>query len=298
MVSELSIPVQRLTWTDVLALDGPTLALGMLFVVVGLTSFLLRPYTASSWALLALVCAIASVLQGQALYLARNTVLTTVYFRLTVGFAACVAFHGGLAFPVPHPLLLRRPRIVLGVYAIGLSIAVLQLAAWANDWVTAFRYVGGGLDTSVMLVSVLFFVGRCCILAVRAADPIVAQRARILVAGTVFGVGPVVTASFLRSAFQTVVVDMRLVYWSLTLLLVALGYLTLRHDLLNARIAARRAVIYAGVVGVLTWVAIAAGRGARVRRGGHAVPAAVLVAALRCAAQRLAVPASAHGSPT
>ena len=65
VVSELSIPVQRLTWTDVLALDGPTIALGVLFVVVGLTSFLLRPYTASSWALLALGCAIAGVLQGR-----------------------------------------------------------------------------------------------------------------------------------------------------------------------------------------------------------------------------------------
>ena len=256
VISELSIPVQPLTWTDVLALDGPTLALGMLFVVVGLTSFLLRPYTASSWALLALGCAIGSVLQGQALYIAERTVLTTVYFRLTVGFASCVALHGGLAFPVPHPLLSRRPRILLGVYAIGLTIAVLQLAAWASGRVGVFRYVGGGLDTTVLLVSVLFFVGRCCVLAVRGGDPIVTQRARILLAGTVFGVGPVVTVNFLRSALQTVVVDMRLVYWSLTLLLVALGYLTLRHDLLNARIAARRAVIYAGVVGVLTCVAV------------------------------------------
>jgi len=136
VVSELSIPVQRLTWTDVLALDGPTIALGVLFVVVGLTSFLLRPYTASSWALLALGCAIASVLQGQALYLARNTALTTVYFRLTVGFAACVAFHGGLAFPVPHPLLLRRPRIVLGCTR---SACRLRCCSWPHGRVTGSR---------------------------------------------------------------------------------------------------------------------------------------------------------------
>jgi len=40
-----------------------------------------------------------------------------------------------------------------------------------------------------MLLSVLFFVGRCCLLAVRSADPIVTQRARILLAGAVFGSG-------------------------------------------------------------------------------------------------------------
>jgi len=33
----------------------------------------------------------------------------------------------------------------------------------------------------------------------------------------------VVTANFLRSALHTVVVDMRLLYWSLTFLLLALG---------------------------------------------------------------------------
>jgi len=256
VISELSVPVQRLTWTDVLALDGPTMALGVLFVVVGLTSFLLRPYVASSWALLALGCGIASILQGRSLYIAQSTVLTTVYFRLTVGFVSCVAVHGGLVFPVPHPLLSRRPRILLGVYAIGLTIAVLQLVAWSSGLVAAPRYVGGVLDSSVMVVSALMFVGRCCVLAVRAGDPIVTQRARILLAGTVFGVGPVVMVNFLRIAPQAVLVDMRLVYWSLTLLLLAMGYLTLRHDLLNARIAARRAVIYAGVVGVLTCVAV------------------------------------------
>jgi class 3 adenylate cyclase len=62
--------------------------------------------------------------------------------------------------------------------------------------------------------------------------------------------------AFLRNAFGVVVVDMRFAYWSVALLLLALGYITVRYDLLNARVAVRRAVIYAAVVMVLTEAAV------------------------------------------
>jgi class 3 adenylate cyclase len=255
-VTDVAVPVRALRWPDVFYAEGSTTGLGALFVTVGVASFLLRPFNASSWALLALCCAIGGVLTGQFVGFGADTFLHVLYFRAMVGFICCVPFHAGLAFPVVHPLLVRRPRILLLVYGLGAAITVAQVAAWYTDFAGPLRYVGGGLDTTVLLLAMLFFVGRCCVLAVGARDPLVTQRARIVLAGVLFGVVPLVILLFLRGALQMVVIDLRLVYWTLTALLLALGYLTARHDLFNARIAVRRAVIYAVVVVILTALAV------------------------------------------
>ena len=255
-VSQVSVPVRALRWTDVFYAEGSTTGLGVLFVTVAIASFLLRPFTASSWALLALCCAIGGVLTSQFVGAGADNFLHVLYFRAMVGFVCCVPFHAGLAFPVVHPLLLRRPRILLVVYGLGAAIAVAQAAAWYTNFAGPLRYVGGGLDTTVLLLGMLFFVGRCCVLALGDRDPLVTQRARVLFAGVLFGVLPIGVLLFLRGALQMVVIDIRLAYWALTVLLLALGYLTARHELFNARIAVRRAVIYAVVVGVLTAFAV------------------------------------------
>ena len=255
-VTNVSVPVRALHWSDVFYAEGSTTGLGVLFVAVGVASFLLRPFTAGSWALLALCCAIGGVLTSQFVGAGADSFLHVLYFRAMVGFVCCVPFHAGLAFPVMHPLLIRRPRILLLVYGLGAAIAAAQVGAWCTDFAGPLRYVGGGLDTTVLLVAMLFLVGRCCVLAVRARDPLVTQRARIVLAGVLFGVVPLVILLFLRGALQMVVIDIRLAYWSLTVLLLALGYLTARHDLLNARMAVRRAVLYGFVVGVLTVLAV------------------------------------------
>jgi class 3 adenylate cyclase len=52
------------------------------------------------------------------------------------------------------------------------------------------------------------------------------------------------------------VLDVRISIWSLGFFLIALAHVTLREELLNARIAVRRAAIYAAVVGLLTTVAV------------------------------------------
>ena len=53
------------------------------------------------------------------------------------------------------------------------------------------------------------------------------------------------------------VLDIRVAYWSVSILLLALARTTLRHELLNARVAARRGVVYAAAVSALTVFAVA-----------------------------------------
>ena len=255
-ITEVTIPVRPLEWRDVLFAEGSNIGLGVLFVLVGVASFLLRPYTAGSWALLAFCSAIGSVLISRFVDVGPSDAVRVVYYRLMVAFVSCVPFHAGLAFPVVHPLLLRRPRVLWLVYGVAAGLAGLQLLGWSMDWVGPLHYFAGGLDSSVLLVAIIFFLARCVLLAFDTRDPLVAQRARIVLAGAVFGGMPVVVLNFVHNTFHILLIDLRLAFWSPALFLLALGYLTLRHDLLNARIAVRRAVIYGLTVGVLTVLAV------------------------------------------
>jgi hypothetical protein len=59
---ELTLSVELWTWHDLLFTRGASDAIGLLFAVVGIASFVLRPYETTSWALLAMSCISAGAL--------------------------------------------------------------------------------------------------------------------------------------------------------------------------------------------------------------------------------------------
>ncbi len=256
-VSEISIPVRDLRWGDVVYAEGGAVALGALFFVVGAVTFALRPWAVESWALLSLCSVAAGFLTMLLSGVGPAKPVYVIYFRSTLGLLAAVPIHAGLAFPVAHPWLLRRRRRVLSlIYALGVLHAAAQITAWATDYAGWLRYIGI-VDTSLLLAVTLFFVGRCGVLAMRASDPLVAQRARILLAGALFGSSLPVGVRFVQASLGIHVLDIRVAYWTLSILLLALARTTLRHELMNARVAARRAVVYGAAVGALTVLAVA-----------------------------------------
>jgi class 3 adenylate cyclase len=251
----VSIPVRAWTWDDVLFAEGATLAVGALFAIVGIGTFMLRPYRDTSWALLILCCASGGLVSNLFIQIGPQDIVKAAYFRLMVGFVCFATFHCALAMPVLHPVLVRRPRVVLLLYAGALLLAAFQFTGWLNDWPGPFAY-SGLVDNLLLLLGLVLLTGRCTLLSFSARDPLIRQRARILLIGALVGIGPFIGASFLRNSLGWLVLDPRLAVWPIVLFLIALGHITLREELLNSRIAVQRALIYAAVVGLLTIVAI------------------------------------------
>jgi len=257
MVTEVSLPVRDLRWADVVYAEGGAIALGALFFMVGAVTFALRPWAVESWALLALCTVAGGFLTMLLSGVGQAKPVYAIYFRTMLGFLAAVPIHAGLAFPVVHRSLLRRPpRVLYGIYALGVLHAAAHIAAWYTEYAGPLRYIGI-FDTSLLLAVTLFFVGRCGVLAMKTSDPLVAQRARILLAGALFGGSLPVAVRFVQATLGIHVLDIRVAYWTLSILLLALARTTLRHELLNARVAARRAVVYGAAVGALTVLAVA-----------------------------------------
>jgi adenylate cyclase len=258
-VREITVEVRPWTVHDILFTEGATDVIALLFFVVGAATFLLRPYDAGSWALLSL-----SVFAGASLMTIFEPIgspthyWTTIYFLTVVGVIVYVPFHTALAFPVVHPLLLRHGRILWLIYGFGTAQGVLNVYAWLESYAGNLIYIRR-LGSVVLLISIVFFIGRATRLALGSVDRLVAQRARILVAGAAIGLAPFAIAQFLQQALGTFPVDARFTVWPLGVFVLALARVTVRHELMNARIAARRAVLYGGAVGVVMIVAAVLG---------------------------------------
>jgi len=248
-IRELTIPVANWTWRDALFMHGVIDLLALLFVATALTSFMLRPYEATSWAILALATVTGGVIT-LSLLPEGNSSLQGIYLSSLSGLLPFVILHAGLAFPVVHPLILRRSTL-LTLYGLGAVHAAVQAGTWSLGWWGPFRHFAT-VGTSLTLLAVVLFILRCCALSLRTGDPLVAQRARILLAAALVGAGPPAAAAALRVATNWLAFDMRVAYWALAFFFLPLGYISVRQNLLNARAAARQAVVYAGVAAVLT----------------------------------------------
>jgi class 3 adenylate cyclase len=246
---ELTIPVANWTWRDALFTHGLIDILAFVFMATALTSFALRPYEGTSWAILTLASVTGSLLTVS-LLAEGDSSFQGIYLSCLGGLLPFVVVHAGLAFPVVHPLILRRSTL-LGLYGAGALHSALQIEAWSVGWWGPFRHIST-LDTGLVLASVLLFTVRSCGFAVRTRDPLVAQRARILLAAAILGGGPPVAAAVLRDATDWFALDMRLAYWAMAFFFLPLGYISVRQSLVNARAAARQAVAYAALAAALT----------------------------------------------
>ncbi len=254
-VREVTVRVRPRELRDVLFGQGALLGLGALAMATGLIGFVLRPYRADTWAVYISSTIAGSLLIHMPVNIDGAALEKAVLVRTLIGFTPPALLHLALALPVGHPALHHRAGILLSSYLGGAALAAYGVGAWLVDYQGVFQHLGT-VDTGAMLLAMLFFIGRCFVHAVRPRDPLVAQRARILLAGTFFGGAPPLLTRFLQNTFGILVIDLRIVYWTLSIMLFAILYTTLRQHLLNARIAARRAVIYSTAMLALTGIAL------------------------------------------
>jgi class 3 adenylate cyclase len=252
---ELELPVQPLRWRDVLFAEGAIDLIAFTFFAVGLGVFLLRPWQPDTWAIFVLGGMAGGVLLTVAIPLASRPDLF-LYQTIVYSVLDSAVFHLVLAFPVMHPWLRDRPWVLRLIYGAAAVKAIVGIVAWVSDASLGFL-ISATTGLTLLAVGTALGFARCVRLALVSPDSIVRQRAWILLGGIVLGLTPVIVLEIARDAFHAVTLDRRFAYWTLAIFLMALARITVRQELMNARIAVRRAVIYTVAVGILTLIAIA-----------------------------------------
>jgi class 3 adenylate cyclase len=249
---EVTLTVRPWQWGDVVFTKGAVDTIGVLFFVVAVVSFIFRPYQTSSWALLTLASLSAGALITTYTAIGdRGHVITTIFFYFMICGVYYAPLHTALAFPVVHPFLTRRPRILWLIYGVAVVHAVINVVAWRDGFPGMFSHLRG-FGSTLLLITISLFIARCGQLAFASGDQLIRQRARILLGGAILGIGPFVISQFLQQALGVLAIDNRFTLWPLGVFVIALGRITVRQELLNARIAVRRAVLYGAAVAVLT----------------------------------------------
>ncbi len=242
---------------DAVYTEGASVGIGLFFFVVGVTTFLLRPYESPSWAVLFFSAIAGGMLTVGLIPLHpdHQIHLLELYFFGLLSMTPAATLHVALTAPVVHRSLLQRPRLVLLLYATAIPLIILHLAGWVTNWRGMLAY-SRAIGSGALVAALCFFVARCLFLAFTSGDRVIVQRARILVAGILAGFAPIALTLFLQELFGVIPIDNRFLNWPLLFLVLALARVAVRQELLNARIAVRRAVMYAWAVGILTVLAV------------------------------------------
>ncbi len=244
---ELKIPVTAKTWGNMWFIQRGNILVGTLYFLTGVLFFLLRPYEATSWALLCGGSFVGAQMFQLFAWWPGEDFYNVVSSGL-VGVGTVSLYHGALAFPVPHRWLRRVPRMAGWLYVGALPPAAL--------WVVSFVAPERGrpdLTGTVMvanwgliLLGFCLFVGRQCVWAVGRRDRAIQQRARLLLVGFAAAFLPITSVTILRTAFGLLLAVPPSVVQPLVLAFpLALGYAMVRNDMFDARLAVRRAGAYA-----------------------------------------------------
>ncbi len=253
-IRELSIPVREWQAADALYTQGAIDIIGLLMALLGIGAFLLRPWEPESWALLAVTCLSGGALETLYVPQGPDVRLRPLYFSALIGFVYVVPFHVALALPKVHSWLASGSWPLRLIYTLGAALSLLSLAAFYTQG-DALETIARPLGLGTLLLAIATLIARSAWLALRAGERVVRQRARILLSGTLFGFAPLGVVLFLQIGLRSLSVDARLAYWLLGIFFFAMARITVRGELLNARVAVRRAVLYGAAVLGLTLVA-------------------------------------------
>lgn len=246
----VTLSVDRWKWEAIAFTQGATDLLALLFMVLGLTTFVLRPYEPESWALLVVSSVAGGLLTTQLLPGVEDRAPLYLYSATVFGLADAAPIHVALAFPVVHRLLRGRGAVLRGLYLFGAVKIAFGWFAWFSRN-PELMWLSSTIGTLLFLGATAFWILRSAILAFQ-ADKTIAQRARICLLGAFFGLAPIALFDLGREVFDVATFDSRFAYWSLGFLLIALSRITLRSEIMNARVAVQQAVLYTFAVAILT----------------------------------------------
>jgi len=244
----VTVATQRFEVRDWILLHGVFLLNGLVFLVAGLATFVLRPDSGPARGFLG-----GGLSIGFFLFTAMDLYGPATFFRLHVlaeSMLPPAMLHFALLFPERH----RFARYGGLAWMLGLAIAVAY---------ELFLYVPARyslvLTTNMLYIAAVatFFCGNAVASYVRGASQLVRQRVRVIVVGAIFGFAlPAVVLGL--AATMAGDVSMNLAATTPFIFGVALAYAIVQHDLFEIDAMVKRGAYYLVLTGAVSTAYVAA----------------------------------------
>jgi len=251
----IDVPVSVFTLKDFLKLFGPTFMSGILFGVIGVIVYLVKPDTAATWAFFLLCFFLGTYLiAGLAIQAPPHAVWLYLVEMIALPFFPAACLHLSLLFPERTALVERRPWIQYAPYALSLALAVYLFVS-----ITALT--SGTLELDPLLsahshllraihVSRVYAVLAALSIIVssgyvywRTHSVIAKQRARVILSGSALAFLPP-TIGMPLVLFAKVGIPFNLLGVSTIMFPASVGYAIARHNLFDVDVYIKRALGY------------------------------------------------------
>ena len=241
-VRNVTVPTMLFGWGDLVMTFGVTFVAGLIYLLIGVAVFLLKPDTKVSWAFLA-ACVFLSLFAITSFDI-QSTHAGFVRIYLVVNSLWPAAFlHLALVFPARREFIERRPFLQIAPYILGALLAAGLEALYPNpSFLIVYRVVRlyGILSALVMLVSTLeaYF---------RGASVLARQRAKVVLFGAALGFPLPALASYLSlfgADWVSLTIQNNFLAIPITVFPACVAYAIARHNLFDVDVYIKRAVGY------------------------------------------------------
>lgn len=238
-IVDLTVPSMRFTWFDFAHMFVIEFAIGVIFFLLGITVFVLKPDTQGSWAFF-VTCFTTGLVTTLSFDVESTHKLARLYFAANAYCAAGV-FHLSLVFPEPSRLFQQYPRVVVVPYLISTVLIVpLEVFYPGSAFLVFYRLVYLYLALSV--VALVFATAWAFW---KSSSALSRARAKVVVVGALLGLPIPAIAPFVSTVGGTLMeMQVRLTAVPLLLFPASIAYAIAKHNLFDVDVYIKRTVGY------------------------------------------------------
>lgn len=241
--SEVTLPTRVLHARDVLPIYGGYFLNGVAFLVTALVVFYLQPSAPAAHA-----CVAMAAVMGASLVLALDLFsaswLDRVYFCAESAIPSSI-LHLALAFPETRPILRRRPRLLWGVYLVGVALAIGQNLLLHTD--PARQLALNSVVYGLTAAAILGTIGALLQSYRRTRNPRARQQVQVVLAGSALASAVPAIGLFEIAVFGADLPMNQILAPFMIIFPLSIAYAVARHDLFGVDRFLRRGVVYAAL---------------------------------------------------
>jgi serine phosphatase RsbU (regulator of sigma subunit) len=241
---EISIPTGRLGLPIVLWRSGPIFASGLLYVVIGVLVFLMKPHAAESWLFFLMTCFISVTIS----YSAPSDLLYPLWLfdirRFFEVFLPAPIIHLAFWFPKTRTFALKRPWLVTVPYLLSLSLFLLMQGTSTAYWnVPAILYT---INVIYMLLGVLIFLASMVWNYFKDPSVVIRLQSQVIYIGIILGFFIPVADLLVRILWNVYLFPNPVLGFVLFLSFfpLSIGYTIVKHNLFDLDTIVRRTYGY------------------------------------------------------
>ncbi|MHC1744617.1 MAG: SpoIIE family protein phosphatase [Syntrophobacteraceae bacterium] len=260
VTKDISITTGRLGLKATLVRSGPIFAVGLLYALIGVLVFLMKPQASESWLFLFMSTLFGmEISYGAPSDLLRPLWVNNIRFVIDAFFPAPL-IHLGLTFPKTRSFLKRRPWLRVAPYALSILLLLLYAVTSRAFWDAPVALTSA--NVGYLLVGVLVFLVSMLWNSLKDPSVVVRRQSQVIFIGIMLG--------FFIPTFDLVSREVWKVHLFpspalgfavfLTMFPLSIGYTIVKHDLFAIDVIVRRAYGYmlstATVIGAYAWIVL------------------------------------------